>query len=373
MGVENQHDEMLDSGSLVVDSVSHCFNHTPENHKHPHAQIWDDETYELGAKLLPDGYIPSEEVFYRDHQPEELARLLFLESQIDYSVYHSLPLDDYFHDGYVSREKGFEFMEQNQNRVSMYVDVNPLEDDAGDQIEEFAAKEGVEGIKFYPARYQNGNDLSLQLTEDAVWPLLQRVADSEVDTLAIHKFIPFATAPVRYFKPGDVEDAANSFPDLNFEIIHAGFSFVEETVLAMASHDNVYANLENTACMVNTRPRKFAKALGEILYWAGPDRIVYAGGATALHPQPPIEGIWNFEMPEDLIEEYDYPEVTQEDKEKILGKNALRLLDKDPEQIKKDIQGDKWDQLKKEREETGDYPAEPWSTYEAESALASDD
>jgi len=110
--------------------VSHCFNHTPENHKHPHAQIWDDETYELGAKILPDGYVPSEEVFYRDHQPEELARLLFLESQIDYSVYHSLPLDDYFHDGYVSREKGFKFMEQNPERVSMYVDVNPLEDDA---------------------------------------------------------------------------------------------------------------------------------------------------------------------------------------------------------------------------------------------------
>jgi len=264
-------------------------------------------------------------------------------------------------------------MEQNPERVSMYVDVNPLEDDAGDQIEEFAAKDGVEGIKFYPARYQNGNDLSLQLTEDAVWPLLQRVADSEVDTLAIHKFIPFATAPVRYFKPDDIEDAANSFPDINFEIIHAGFSFVEETVLAMASHDNVYANLENMACLVNTRPRKFAKALGEMLYWAGPDRIVYAGGATALHPQPPIEGIQNFEMPEDLIEDYDYPEVTQDMKEKILGKNALRLLDKDPEQIKKDIKGDKWDQLRQEREESGDYPAEPWSTYEAGSALASDD
>ena len=356
--------EMLDSGSPVVDSVSHCFNHTPENHKHPHAQIWDDETYELGAKILPDGYVPSEEVFYRDHQPEELARLLFLESQIDYSVYHSLPLDDYFHDGYVSREKGFEFMEQNPERVSMYVDVNPLEDDAGDQIEEFAAKDGVEGIKFYPARYQNGNDLSLQLTEDAVWPLLQRVADSEVDTLAIHKFIPFATAPVKYFRIDDVEEAALAFPELNFEVIHAGFSFLEETVFAMASHDNVYANIENTAHMACSRPKKFARSLGEMLYWAGPERIVFSSGATALHPQPPIDAIWDFEMPEDLRAGEDYPEVTQEDKEKILGKNKLRLMGKDPEQVKKDIKGDKWDQKIQELKEKGEYPAPPWSTYE---------
>jgi predicted TIM-barrel fold metal-dependent hydrolase len=364
---------MLESGELVVDSVSHCFNHTPANHKHPHAQRWDDETFQLGAQILPDGYVPSEEVFYRDHQPEELARLLFLESRIDYTVYHSLPLDDYFHDGYVSREKGFEFVAQNPNRSSMYVDINPLEDDAGDQIEEFAAREGVEGIKFYPARYQNGNDLSLQLTEDAVWPLLERIAVSEVDTLAIHKFIPFATAPVRYFKPGDVEDAANSFPDLNFEIIHAGFSFVEETVLAMASHDNVYANLENTACLVNTRPKKFARALGEMLYWAGPDRIVFASGATALHPQPPIDGIWNFEMPEELIAGEDYPEVTREDKEKILGGNALRLLGKDPERVKRDIEGDRWDQLRREREADGAFPADPWSTYDAETPTATAD
>jgi hypothetical protein len=110
-----------------------------------------------------------------------------------------------------------------------------------------------------------------------------------------------------------------------------------------------------------------------MLYWAGPDRIVYAGGATALHPQPPIEGIWNFEMPEDLVEEYDYPTVSREDKEKILGRNALRLLDKDPEQVEKDIEGDRWDQLRTEREETNDFPAEPWSTYEVDATATADD
>ncbi|QCC56310.1 amidohydrolase family protein [Natronorubrum bangense] len=354
---------MLANVDLVVDSVSHCFNHTPENHKHPHAQRWDDETYELGEKLLPDEYVPSEDVFYRNHQPEELARLLFLESQIDYSVYHSLPLDDYFHDGYVSREKGFEFCEQNPDRTSMYVDINPLEDDAVDQVEEYAKRDVVEGIKLYPSRYQNGQDLSLQLTEDAVWPILEAAADSDVDTVAMHKFIPFATAPVRYFRTDDVEDAALSFPDINFEIIHAGFSFLEETAFAMASHDNIYGNLENTACLVNTRPRKFAKILGEFLYWVGSDRLLFSSGATALHPQPPIEGIWNFEMPEDLQAEYDYPEVTEEDKRNILGGNALRMLDKDPDEIRSNIEGDRWEQLREEQGLTDSFP-EPWSTYE---------
>jgi hypothetical protein len=353
---------MLDNGTLVVDSVSHCFNHTPENHKHANAQRWDDETFDLGEKLLPDSHVPSEEVFYRDHQPEELARLLFLESQIDYTVYHSLPLDDYFHDGYVSREKGFEFRDQNPERVGMYVDINPLEDDAVDQVEYYVNEKDVDGIKLYPARYQNGQDLSLQLNERSVQPILDKADELDVDTVGIHKFIPFAKAPTKYFRIDDVEEAANKYPDLNFEVIHVGFSFLEETIWAMASNDNVYANLENTACLVNTRPRKFAKIMGELLYWVGSDRILFASGATALHPQPPIEGIWDLEMPEDLQAQYDYPDITQEDKENILGKNALELLGKDPDQLRRDIEDDRW---AKAREELDQYPAEPWSSYDA--------
>ncbi|MDS0281918.1 amidohydrolase family protein [Haloarcula onubensis] len=355
---------MLENGELVVDAVSHCFNHADDNHLHPHSQRWDDETYELGEQLMPEEYMFPEEIFYRNHQPEELERLLFLESQIDYSVYHSLPLDDYFKDGYVSREKGFELRERNPNRMGMIVDINPLEDDAVEQVEYYAKKKDVDGIKLYPARYQNGRDLALQLNEDTVRPVLEKAADLDVGTVGIHKFIPFATAPVKYFRIDDVEEAALAFPELNFEVIHAGFSFLEETVFAMASHDNVYANIENTAHMACSRPEKFARSLGEMLYWAGPDRIVFSSGATALHPQPPIDAIWDFEMPEDLRAGEDYPEVTQEDKEKILGKNKLRLMGKDPEQVKKDIKGDKWDQKIQELKEQGEYPAPPWSTYE---------
>ena len=34
------------------------------------------------------------------------------------------------------------------------------------------------------------------------------------------------------------------FPDLNFEIVHSGLAFVEETAHAIARSHNVYANLE---------------------------------------------------------------------------------------------------------------------------------
>ena len=355
---------MLEGNALVVDSVSHCFNHTEDNLKHPHAQRWNDETFELGEQLQPDEYVHPKDVFYRDHSVEELERLLFLESQVDYTNYHSLPLDDYFHDGLVARDKGFELRDRNPNRVSMYVDINPLDDDAVEQVEYYVKERDVEGIKLYPSRYQNGQDLSLQLNEDAVRPVLEKAAELDVTSVGIHKFIPFATAPVRYFRMGDVEDAANAFPDLNFEVIHAGFSFLEETVFAMASHENVYANLENTIHMAATRPRKFARSLGEMLYWAGPDRIVFSGGSTALHPQAAIEAFQDFQIPEEMRAGNDYPEVTDEIKEKILGRNAFRLLGKDPDQVRKNIQGDKWDKLRQERKKSGEYPAEPWSTYE---------
>jgi hypothetical protein len=53
-----------------------------------------------------------------------------------------------------------------------------------------------------------------------------------------------------------------------------------------------------------------------------------------LHSRFFEEAFWNFEMPQDLIDGYGFPPLTEEVKRKILGLNAARLLGIDVDELK---------------------------------------
>jgi hypothetical protein len=91
----------------------------------------------------------------------------------------------------------------------------------------------------------------------------------------------------------------------------------------------VYLNLEGTASLLGFAPRRFGEILGKFLNRGGgesgaEDRILWATGALAVHPQPLLELFWNYQIPQDLIDDYGYPELTREMKIKILGANYAR-------------------------------------------------
>ncbi|HSJ43745.1 MAG TPA: amidohydrolase family protein [Euzebyales bacterium] len=78
---------------------------------------------------------------------------------------------------------------------------------------------------------------------------------------------------------------------------------------------------------IHTRPRYFAQVLGELLYWIGEDKLLFASDYGIWHPKWLIEAFVDFEMPEDMVGEYG--EVTTDVKKKILGLNAAALYDLD--------------------------------------------
>ena len=66
---------------------------------------------------------------------------------------------------------------------------------------------------------------------------------------------------------------------------------------------------------------------GKLLKHVGEDRILWGSqGVFYGSPQPLIEGFRAFQISEEFQERYGYPALTQEIKEKILGRNAARLL-----------------------------------------------
>ena len=155
--------------------------------------------------------------------------------------------------------------------------------------------------------------------------------------------------------PQDVEKAALANPDLTYIIYHSaimlsagnpeGIEFNPDTgdflwhnVLIDIKKrnpqiDNVNVELGsafNLAAILN--PELCQHLMGKNLKYYGADHIVW--GTDCLwwgSPQWGIDAMYRFRIQDELIEKHSYPQITPEDKAKILGLNAARIYGIDVE------------------------------------------
>jgi predicted TIM-barrel fold metal-dependent hydrolase len=311
----------------IVDAVVHTFNFSPANELGPLAREFTRGTYGFHKTFSPPEYVLDEAEFNHEWTVDELADLVFVESDIDFAIYQALPLTDFYKDGLSSIERGVEWAKRFPERSRWYATVNPFEGDRAIAALEYQVQElGAVGLKFYPARYVNGRTWSFALNDrKMIFPLISRAAELGIKTISIHKFVPFGPVDTAAFAPGDLDEVCTAFPELNFEIVHVGWSFLEDSCSQLARHENMYANLEGVFYLILKQPRRFAEILGNLLFWGGPDRLLFSSGASLLHPRPAIEAFIDFRMPKDLVEGFGFPEVTDEIKAMILGGNMARL------------------------------------------------
>lgn len=331
--------------TLVVDGVVHAYNWTEENAANPLGVGFSQAGYGLHYLMSPrDEHLLSAEEFISDWSDETVEQVVFGETDVDIAVYHSTPLHDYYKDGLVSLKKGVAFKDRNPDRVILYGYLNPLDGQAAlEHMEHQVRDYGVQGIKLYPARYYQGRTLPERLDDPKFGiPMIEKALELGVKVIAVHKAIPFGPTQSVYYQLNDFDEVAAQYPEMNFEVVHAGFAFLEETCFLLGRFPNVYVNLEVTASLAINNPRKFAEAIGNFLYWGGEDRIIFATGCSFVHPQPVIDALMDFEIPQDLIEGYGLPQITEEHKRKILGANFCRMHGIDVDNLKARIADDQW-------------------------------
>jgi predicted TIM-barrel fold metal-dependent hydrolase len=343
---------------ILCDGVVHGYNWTPENWAVPEAAMGAAAGAGFHSFLTPDDSTRlSQEEFLRDWKPEELEEILFAESPLDLVAHHGTPIWDFFKDGHSDTEKGFELKKKNPNRVLVYGAANPFEGDKALRDLEELADRGADAIKVYAARYQEGRTYEQRLDDPEFgYPFIQKALDLGIKVIATHKAMPFG--PVRSAPYGvqDLPEACSIFPEMTFEVVHTGFAFVEDTAF-LAALPNCWFNLEAAVSLIYNAPRRFAEFIGLFMQSGAADRIVFASGCTLAHPRPLIEKLLEFEMPEDLVEGFGYPQMTDEIKRGILGENYLRMHGIDKDSFLASIEDDQWSQ----RQQAG--LAEPWSHH----------
>jgi predicted TIM-barrel fold metal-dependent hydrolase len=214
--------------------------------------------------------------------------------------------------------------------------------------------------------------------EKVAYPFWERTKKLGIKNLCFHKGLPLGAFNEKGCTPLDVEKAAKDWPDLNFIIYHSAFRgfwpfssgtgdkvrdkktddpqeipWVSDVLRILKRNPkikNVYFELGGTFNMTSaSAPKVLLLRQAHFPQTAGVDHILWGtdsiwGGS----PQSQIVRLRKLKMPDELRKKYDYPELTDDIKNQILGLNAAKLFGIDVKAKRQAIKADKLTQLREE-------------------------
>lgn len=342
--------------AFVIDSIVHAYNTDPSNHRNDrHASVISDMIY-APSTSFPEEYQIDKDDWMRDWSVEELANMLFLESNTDMATFQVLPLTAY-KDGLTSVAKAEEVVERWPDRFLTYASVDPTRDDAVEAIEDQIERLDPVGVKLYPSSWtEEGHTAHSVSDPDIAFPIYEKALEMGIDKADFHASLPFGPISQgtarRYYNPEEIGEAAETFPEMDFSMVHGGAgAFAEETAWMLTRFPNVYLNLEAFGWVLTAAPRKAAEVLATIVGTAGEgayDKMFWSSAAMAAHPRPQLEVLRDFQFPEEVLDGggvfVDVPQITDEQKRKILGENYAEFMDIDIEERREKIANDEFSQ-----------------------------
>jgi uncharacterized protein len=339
---------MID-GIFVIDGIAHAFDWRPERRIGKHGQFLADSIlHGLRRHCPPEAILPPAELVGR-YGAENTTNAYFLESDVDVAVTHHVPLYSYLRGGLVTIEDNVELAERWPQRWIAYAGVDPT---AGVEAAIESLERQVEllpatvGLKLYPSQVDPLR--ALYLDDERFFPLWERAQALGLKVIAVHKNSVYGPIPGHPFRVGDVEGAAAAFPDLQFELVHGGVAFAEETATAIARFPNVFTNLELTCWLLFRAPGRFEDILGQFMLWGGVEKIIWGTGGPAVHPQPLLEAFLAFEFSAETMRRYGIGQITREQKAAILGGNYAAMIGLDLDAARRGIEHDDFSRAQRE-------------------------
>lgn len=168
------------------------------------------------------------------------------------------------------------------------------------------------------------------LNDPRMWPFYEKAQELGVP-LTIHTGMSYVVPqPGKYTLPILLDDILLDFPDLKVIAYHMGWPYHEELFGLAGKHKKLYISLSGIIGWFARAPYKGYHLIGEALEWAGPDKIVMGLDQPFNDLKRCVDYMRNFQIPEELRENYGYPEITDDIRAKILGLNLAKLTGIEP-------------------------------------------
>lgn len=318
----------MKNGMLVFDAVVHPHDFRELNMKNDDARHLKNAIKgALDWTVHRGGHTVSQEAMENPPTHDWANKTLFEESDTDFAMVQTVPLMGLFEDGMSPARLSHELAASNPNRLFFCGGVDPLHqgvpaalDEMDRQFEEW----GAVSFKFYQA--QSMRDTWRADDEELAYPLYEKAEKLGIKAIQFHKGLPLGWQRVESLAPNDLQQAAYDFPNLNFGAHHMGDPYIAEMIDIASRFANVFVVMPIWFNLYFIQPLEMLHRLGKCLLLLGPDKLCY-GTDAFLWPgvQAYIDVLADLEMPENLQEDYGYPAITDEIRQKIFGLSFANL------------------------------------------------
>lgn len=309
---------------FVVDGHVHFWDASPENQANVHGKQFIDCFYGYHSALSPEEYLWPEDKFQK-YSEETLMHDLFEVGYVDKAIFQPTYLKDFYVNGFNTTEQDAVLKEKHPDRFVLNGSFDPRSGEHGlEYLEQLSERYGIKGVKLYTAEWY-GDSKGWSLKDESAKRHLEKCQDLGIKNIHVHKGPTIRPLNRDAFDVADVDEAASEFTDLNFIVEHIGLPRLEDFCWIAVQEPNVYAGMAVAMPFIHSRPRYFAQMMGELLYWLDEDRILFASDYAIWHPKWLVEQFVDFQIPEDLQDEYGA--LTPDIKRKVLGLNAAELYD----------------------------------------------
>jgi predicted TIM-barrel fold metal-dependent hydrolase len=314
---------------FIIDGHVHLWDGRPENWKNVHGQQFIDCFYGYHSFLQPKDRQWSREKFYH-YGAETMYNDLFVQGYDDMAIFQPTYLKDFYVNGFNTLEQNAILKTKYPDRFILNGAFDPRDGEAGlARLEEDAATHGLKGVKLYTAEWK-GDSKGYKLSDPGAQKFLERAEKLGIKNVHVHKGPTILPLNRDAFDVADIDDAATSFPNLNFIVEHCGLPRLDDFCWIATQETNVYAGLAVALPFIRNQPKYFAHVISQLLMWLGEDKILYGSDYGIWTPDWLIEDLMAFELPQDITQETG-AKLTLQAKKKILGLNAARLYDIDIE------------------------------------------
>jgi uncharacterized protein len=313
---------------FVFDCVIHVYDLSDANTRGDRlSHIGRESLLKIGSGMRWSGYTEQGIDYEKRWSVEEIYEMVFVDAPTDMAMAQVVPIFDWFEDFFAPVEAQHAMAAAHPDRVLFCGGTDPLYeglDKALEQIDYQVNELGACSMKFY-----NGHDGHSWRCDDRelAYPLYERCQERGIEVIQFHKGQPFGLQPLETLSPLDLQAAARDFPDLKFVIHHLAYPYFNEVVSVAARFPNVYLALSGNLNLTITRPRLVQEQLGRLLMEVGVEKLLWGSeAALAGGPAPYLRAFMELEIPDDLRDGYGYPQLTRDDRERILGRNFAELM-----------------------------------------------
>lgn len=305
----------------VVDSHIALWDARPENLRNVHGKQFIECFYDYHRNLSPASEVWSYEE-YQYQGGERLMADVFGAGYADHAIFQPAHLGEFYHRGFGQTEEAFALSQDHPAKLTYNHNFDPRNGEQGlEQFRADAERFALKGVKLYTAEW-HGQSRGWKLDDAWAYRYFEACRELGVTNIHVHKGPTIRPLDRDAFDVADIDHVASDFPDLTFVVEHVGLPRLEDFCWIATQEPNVWGGLAVAMPFIFTRPRYFAQIIGELLYWIGEDRIMFASDYAIWTPRWLVEQFVDFEIPADMGE---YGPLTTRQKKKILGLNAARL------------------------------------------------